>query len=147
MTAAPAPSSVPADDRLRALFLAALGVVYADIGTSPLYTIRECFRGPAAVPVSEAHVLGVLSLIIWSLLFLVSFMYLQLILRVDNEGAALLYGNGLLTPAISVLSAVEGLQVATPVFPPRVVPITIAPPLTSSPWSSRPPSSSWAARP
>lgn len=155
----PPPTAPPrplGDTRLRALCLAALGVVYADIGTSPLYAIRECFKGPAAVSLTESHVLGVLSLIIWSLLFLVSFMYLGLILRVDNEGeggilalaalvsrrgtpggprtwvlavglfgAALLYGDGLLTPAISVLAAVEGLQIATPMFTPYVVPITI----------------------
>lgn len=153
MSANPAP-----DQRLNALAFAALGVVYADIGTSPLYTVRECFRGPAAVSLDEAHVLGVLSLIVWSLLFLVSLMYLQVILRVDNEGeggvlalaalvsraagdrpafrrgilvlglfgASLLYGDGLLTPAISVMSAVEGLEVYTPLFTPYVVPITVA---------------------
>src|SRR5687768_13544518 len=86
MTTPEIPPRSPADTRLRALCLAALGVVYADIGTSPLYALRECFHGPAAVSVTEAHALGVLSLIIWALLFLVSFMYLTLVLRADNEG-------------------------------------------------------------
>jgi KUP system potassium uptake protein len=140
------------------LALLALGVVYGDIGTSPLYAIRECFHGPHAVPVTHDHVLGVLSLIVWALIIVVSVKYLVFVLRADNHGeggilsltalatpikptgrsergwlialgifgAALLYGDGIITPAISVLGAVEGLGVATPVLLPYVVPITIA---------------------
>jgi KUP system potassium uptake protein len=138
------------------LVLAALGVVYGDIGTSPLYALRECFAGSHAIPVSAANVLGVLSLILWSLIITVSVKYLLFVMRADNGGeggilalvalvrakldgishtaliaiglfgAALLYGDGMITPAISVLSAVEGLTVATNVFQPVVVPITIA---------------------
>jgi KUP system potassium uptake protein len=141
---------------LAALTLAALGVVYGDIGTSPLYAFRECFHGAHALPVSRDNVLGVLSLIFWSLIIVVSVKYLVFILRADNRGeggilaltamvvpvraaagryramlllglfgAALLYGDGIITPAISVLSAIEGLEVATPFFTPYVVPITI----------------------
>jgi KUP system potassium uptake protein len=133
--------------------LAALGVVYGDIGTSPLYALRECFGGVHAIPVNHANVLGVLSLVVWSLLIIVSGKYLLFVLRADNEGeggilalvalirsgvpagspliaiglfgAALLYGDGVITPAISVLSAVEGLGVATHVFEPYIVPITV----------------------
>jgi len=135
--------------------LAALGVVYGDIGTSPLYALRGCFAG--GLPVTRANVLGVLSLVIWALLFLVTGKYLSLVLRADNRGeggvlalmalvrqnmpasgrramavvllglfgAALLYGDGLITPVISVLSAVEGLAMATPVFHSWVVPIAL----------------------
>ena len=137
------------------LVLAALGVVYGDIGTSPLYALRECFAGTHPIPVTEANVLGVLSLILWSLIITVSVKYLLFVMRADNGGeggilalvalvrskagerphwlliaiglfgAALLYGDGMITPAISVLSAVEGLAVATDVFEPFVVPITV----------------------
>ncbi|MGH7481597.1 MAG: potassium transporter Kup [Longimicrobiales bacterium] len=143
---------------LLALTLTAVGVVYGDIGTSPLYAIRECFYGEYGVPVSEANILGVLSLIVWALILVISIKYLVFILRADNNGeggiialmslirperqarfgtprwllvsmgifgAALLYGDGMITPAISVLSAVEGLEVATPVFQPYIVPITV----------------------
>jgi KUP system potassium uptake protein len=136
--------------------LAALGVVYGDIGTSPLYALRECFAGTHPIPVTEANVLGVLSLILWSLIITVSVKYLLFVMRADNGGeggilalvalvrskagehahavliaiglfgAALLYGDGMITPAISVLSAVEGLGIATNVFEPFVVPITVA---------------------
>jgi KUP system potassium uptake protein len=138
------------------LVVAALGVVYGDIGTSPLYAIRECFHGPHAVPVTQAHVLGVLSLVFWSLVIVISIKYLLVVMRADNKGdggiialmalvanlegkptrrqwwivtvglfgAALLYGDGMITPAISVLSALEGLEVVTPVMTPYVVPIT-----------------------
>jgi KUP system potassium uptake protein len=132
--------------------------VYGDIGTSPLYAMRECFFGPHAVPVSSENVLGVLSLIFWSLIIVVSLKYHVYVIKADNRGeggilallalvhsalrkerskkyilltalglfgAALLYGDGMLTPAISVLSAVEGLNVATTLFTPYVVPITI----------------------
>ncbi|WP_242917450.1 potassium transporter Kup [Pontibacter liquoris] len=138
------------------LSLSALGVVYGDIGTSPLYAIRECFYGEYGVPPVHDNILGVLSLVFWSLILVISFKYLIVVMRADNEGeggilalmelvlpnskkwyhgmvlvmglfgAALLYGDGMITPAISVLSAVEGLNVATPLFKPYVIPITIA---------------------
>src|SRR3954469_8676183 len=139
------------------LSLAALGVVYGDIGTSPLYALRECFHGPHAIAATPENILGVLSLFFWSLIGVVSGKYLRFVLRADNQGeggilaltalatpikvvsrterwplvllgifgAALLYGDGMITPAISVLSAVEGLQVATPIFTPYVVPATV----------------------
>ncbi len=144
--------------RLLPLALGALGVVYGDIGTSPLYALRECFHGHME-PTAD-NVLGVLSLIVWSLTIVIAIKYLVIVLRADNEGeggilalmalvvedllghnargfsrgalialglfgAALLYGDGMITPAISVLSAVEGLEVATPVLTRYVVPITI----------------------
>ncbi len=139
------------------LALLALGVVYGDIGTSPLYAIRECFNGPHAIAVTHDHVLGVLSLIVWALIIVVSVKYLVFVLRADNHGeggilaltalatpikptgrserawlialgifgAALLYGDGVITPSISVLGAVEGLSVATPGLESYVVPITL----------------------
>jgi KUP system potassium uptake protein len=139
---------------LAPLTIAALGVVYGDIGTSPLYAMRECFFGSHAVAASQENVLGVLSLIVYSLLFVISTKYVALVLRADNHGeggilaltallptregsrgrillllgifgAALLYGDGMITPAITVLSAVEGLTVVTPVFAPYVVPIAV----------------------
>ena len=134
-------------------------MVYGDIGTSPLYTVRECFYGEHGVAVTPENVLGVLSLIIYSLFIIVSIKYIAIVMRADNQGeggilaltalvpqrrkkdtfgallpvlialgifgAALLYGDGVITPAISVLSAVEGLQVATPFFAPYVVPISV----------------------
>jgi KUP system potassium uptake protein len=141
---------------LAALCLTALGVVYGDIGTSPLYALRECFLGEHPEPVTQANVLGVLSLIFWALVIVVTLKYHVYVLRMDNKGeggilalmsllrprrdpargwrlamimlgifgAALLYGDGMITPAISVLSAIEGLEVATPFFVPYVVPIT-----------------------
>lgn len=141
--------------KLAPLTLAALGVVYGDIGTSPLYAVRECFYSEYGVAPTEANVLGVLSLVFWSLILVISVKYLVFVLRADHYGeggilalmelvrrplrgrtrtavmalglfgAALLYGDGMITPAISVLSAIEGLEVATPVFQPYVVPITI----------------------
>ncbi len=151
----PTDRKIPAS-RLALLSLTALGVVYGDIGTSPLYAIRECFYGAHGVPVSHDNVLGVLSLIVWTLVILVTIKYHVYIIRADNKGeggilalmalarscaisarvqkfvlalglfgAALLYGDGMLTPAISVLSAVEGLEVATPFFTPYVIPITV----------------------
>jgi KUP system potassium uptake protein len=143
-----------------ALSLGALGVVYGDIGTSPLYAIQECVHGPHAVAVNPANVYGVLSLVVWSLLLVVALKYLVFILRADNEGeggilalfalvaqsqkngdgqrriaillmlgifgAGLLYGDGMITPVISVLGAMEGLGVRAPGLQPAVVPITIA---------------------
>lgn len=141
------------------LTLGALGVVFGDIGTSPLYALKECFSGEHALPPNPEHVKGVVSLIIWALISVVSLKYLVLVLKADNRGeggvlalmalalrsarsvsqvkrtskvflgligAALLYGDGIITPAISVLSAVEGLSVATEVFDPYIRPITIA---------------------
>ncbi|HEY2740029.1 MAG TPA: potassium transporter Kup [Thermoanaerobaculia bacterium] len=150
------PHSAPLDRRrVAGLSLLALGVVYGDIGTSPLYSMRECFEGIHAVPPTHGNVLGVLSLIFWALVIVVTVKYHVYVLRADNNGeggilalmalvrpvvsgrgrwilvglglfgAALLYGDGIITPAISVLSAVEGLEVATAVFQPYVVPITI----------------------
>ncbi|XXR60468.1 potassium transporter Kup [Sorangium sp. So ce385] len=141
------------------LMLAALGVVYGDIGTSPLYAMKECFSpsSPHHVAPTPDNVLGVLSLMFWSLMMVVTVKYLTFITRADNEGAggilallalvpssdrkgdgrgllvllvlfgaSLLYGDGVITPAISVLSAVEGLEVATSTLKPAVVPITCA---------------------
>ena len=139
--------------------IGALGVVYGDIGTSPLYAFRECFNGPHRVDFTYDNVLGVLSLVFWLLNSLVTIKYLTFVTRANNKGeggilalmalafsekdrreargrkaamvglgvfgAALLYGDGIITPAISVLSAVEGLQVATPTFKPFVLPITV----------------------
>ena len=150
----PSPGETSGRRRFLLLCLASLGIVYGDIGTSPLYALRECFYGEHALPPTPANVLGVLSLILWSLILIISVKYLILILRADNRGeggilvlatlvsevarrakwllflglfgAALLYADGMITPAISVLSAVEGLHVATPLFDPYVVPVAIA---------------------
>ena len=142
---------------LAALSLAALGVVYGDIGTSPIYAMRESLHGVHGVAPSADNVLGLLSLIFWALVVVISVKYLGFVMRADNGGeggmialtalvtpttprgrrrhrvlvllglfgASLLYGDGMITPAISVLSAVEGLEVVTPVFQPYVIPITI----------------------
>ena len=152
-----APAHPPAHGPLLPLALAALGVVFGDIGTSPLYAIRECFHGPHAVAVTYDNVVGVLSLIVWSLIVVISVKYVLFILRADNHGeggilaltalisphghrahhgraklillglfgAALLSGDGVITPAISVLSAVEGLGILTPTFEPYVLPLTV----------------------
>ncbi|MBA3632587.1 MAG: potassium transporter Kup [Acidobacteria bacterium] len=152
------PRQTPRGRYLFVLSLTALGVVYGDIGTSPLYAIRECFHGTHSITATPENILGVLSLIFWSLIIVISIKYLVFVLRADNHGeggilslaalatpikpsgrtekwivialgvfgAALLYGDGVLTPAISVLGAMEGLSVATPVLTPYIVPITIA---------------------
>ncbi len=138
------------------LSIAALGIVFGDIGTSPLYAIKECFSGEYGLAVSKANVLGVLSLIFWTLIIIVTFKYLTVILKADNNGeggvialtallrslklkgkkgiwlvligvfaASMLYGDGMITPAISVLSAVEGISSIAPKFSNLVIPITI----------------------
>ena len=146
-----------ADDgrtRLVSLSLAALGIVYGDIGTSPLYAFRQALN---VVTVDEAAILGILSMIVWALVIVVTLKYLQLVMRADNKGeggilallallhpwrgpdtpgktrlifiglfgAALLYGDGMITPAISVLSAVEGIETVEQGIAPYVVPITV----------------------
>ena len=150
----------PTGKRLAVLSLTALGVVYGDIGTSPLYALRECFKEEYGITPTPANIIGVLSLILWSLILVVSIKYIVFILRADNRGeggilallalllqqkrrsddkkrrlalialglfgAALLYGDGVITPAISVLGAVEGLEVNTPALAPFVMWISMA---------------------
>jgi KUP system potassium uptake protein len=143
---------------MSALTLAALGIVFGDIGTSPLYALKECFHATHGIALTHNNVLGVMSLIFWSLMIVVSIKYVAIIMHADNNGeggimallalslrnrrlgsktratliaiglfgAALFFGDGIITPAVSVLSAVEGLEIATPVFTPFVIPITIA---------------------
>lgn len=142
---------------LALLALTAMGVVYGDIGTSPLYSFRESFGPHYGLPPTPTNVLGILSLIFWALILIISVKYVIFVMRADNQGeggmmaltalispmrierrtgrwglillglfgTALLYGDGMITPAISVLSAVEGLEVATPLFQPFVIPITV----------------------
>jgi KUP system potassium uptake protein len=143
---------------LAAMSVAAMGVVYGDIGTSPLYTMKEVFAGPHhPVPVTPDNVLGILSLVFWAMTITVSLKYVMFIMRADNKGeggimaltslalrterlhpnvlwllsslgifgAALFYGDAVITPAMTVLSSIEGLEVATPAFKPYVVPISI----------------------
>jgi KUP system potassium uptake protein len=148
------PTTPPTGKALAALALTALGVVYGDIGTSPLYAIQLCFSGSHSIAPSRENVIGVLSLIFWSINFIVSFKYITFVLQADNRGeggtfallakvrpltrpdsgrmvlialgllgAALLYGDGVITPAISVLGAIEGLAVATPAVSDWVWPI------------------------
>ena len=141
---------------LPAITLAALGVVFGDIGTSPLYALRQCFL-TAHLAISEASVLGILSLIFWCMMLTVSFKYVTIIMRADNDGeggimsllalnlrttlisdnkkiylialgfigASLFFGDGIITPAISVLSAIEGLSIATPIFNQWLEPLSI----------------------
>jgi KUP system potassium uptake protein len=152
------PKASPTGKRLALLALGAIGVVYGDIGTSPLYALKECFIGTHGIPVTKPNVLGVLSLIFWSLNFIVTFKYLSVVMRADNQGeggilallalvrphgdgrpkgkyrwlvvvglfgAALLYGDGIITPAISVLGAVEGIAIATPALERWIVPLAV----------------------
>ncbi|MFH0781759.1 MAG: potassium transporter Kup [Pseudomonadota bacterium] len=141
---------------LHLLAIAALGVIYGDIGTSPLYTIKECFSGIHGVAATPANVTGIMSMVFWSLIIVISLKYVFFLLRADNKGeggtfsllatlrsklknnpkmwylltflaavgAALLYGDGVITPAISVLSAVEGLNMATNAAAQYVMPLT-----------------------
>jgi KUP system potassium uptake protein len=143
---------------LSALAIAAIGVVFGDIGTSPLYTMKEVFHGAHGIPLTHGNILGALSLVLWALVIVVAVKYVVFIMRADNRGeggimalmaltlkasssnsrrrwllmsmgifgAALFYGDGVITPAISVLSAVEGLEIATPALKPYVIPITLA---------------------
>jgi KUP system potassium uptake protein len=142
---------------LGALTLAALGIVFGDIGTSPLYAFKEAFNGPHALAPTTPHVLATLSALFWSVMIVISFKYVWTVLRMSNDGeggvlaltalamrhlgeqgkqralvvglgvfaAALFYGDAIITPAISVLSAVEGLSVITPRFQPLIIPITL----------------------
>ncbi|BBJ23118.1 potassium transporter Kup [Candidatus Nitrotoga sp. AM1P] len=150
-------SSPQTQQNLSTLMLGAIGVVYGDIGTSPLYALKETFAGHHPLPITEANVLGVLSIMFWTIMVLVSLKYVTIIMRADNHGeggslallalaselnankpkskwllamlgvfaAALFYGDSMITPAISVLSAVEGLSVIAPQLDSYVLPITI----------------------
>jgi KUP system potassium uptake protein len=143
--------------RLATLTIAAIGIVYGDIGTSPLYTMKEVFSEEHGIALTHANILGVVSLILWGLLLIISLKYVTLVLRANNRGeggimaltalamssvttgsrwhypvmllgmmgAGLFYGDGVITPAISVLSAIEGLEVATPAMKPYVLPLTV----------------------
>jgi len=145
-------------ESMAALTLGAMGVVYGDIGTSPLYTMKEIFSPATGIPLDAVHLIGATSVIFWGLMMVVTLKYVLLILRADNRGeggimaltalaakaagktpqrrvilllagvfgAALFYGDSVITPAISVLSAVEGLEVVTPVLKPYVLPISVA---------------------
>ena len=150
--------TTPTKNGLPGLTIAAIGIVYGDIGTSPLYTMKEIFSAQHGLTLDADNLLGVVSLILWGLTLIVSLKYVTLIMRADNHGeggimallalamstvtqnsrlhyilmitgligAALFFGDGVITPAISVLSAFEGLEVATPAFKPYVVPLTVA---------------------
>ena len=149
--------AAPHSESLAVLAVAVLGVVYGDIGTSPIYALRECFAGKNPIAVTPDNVLGILSLMFWTLLLVISLKYMVYVLRADNRGeggtfallallrperdqgrrarralillgvlgASMLYGGAMITPAISVLSAVEGLQVAAPGLHDFVIPITV----------------------
>ncbi len=149
-------SNIQTSHTMPALVLGALGVVFGDIGTSPLYALRECFTHHSGIALNEVNIMGILSLILWALILAISFKYMVIVMRADNKGeggilalmalatstvekgtkrhfliltlglfgAALLYGDGIITPAISVLSAVEGLVVVAPGAQDLVIPIT-----------------------
>ena len=155
--AAPAPAQHGPKEALPKLMLGAIGVVYGDIGTSPLYAMKESFLGPHPLSVDRLHIFGVLSLIFWSLMLIVTVKYVAVAMRADNKGeggsfallsliarnlagkkwtatlvmlgvlaTCLFYGDAMITPAISVLSAVEGLTIAEPPLQPVVIPVSIA---------------------
>ncbi|HZQ61705.1 MAG TPA: potassium transporter Kup [Casimicrobiaceae bacterium] len=139
------------------LMIGAIGVVYGDVGTSPLYTMRVVFTGEHGLPLNQANVYGLLSIVFWALMIIVTLKYVTLIMRADNRGeggilaltalvsrgvehqsrlrwwlvglgifgAAMFYGDGMITPAITVLGAVEGLEVMTPRLAPWVVPVSL----------------------
>ena len=152
---APAHAAAPGRSRFLASALGSIGVVYGDIGTSPLYAMREALIHAQEGGITREEVLGVTSLLLWALLFIVTAKYVLFLMRADNRrrgrdavadgagaarpgrattavfvlgvaGAALFYGDALITPAISVLSAVEGLKLVTPVLDPYVILITVA---------------------
>ena len=148
----------PARQGLAALTLAAIGVVYGDIGTSPLYTVKEVFSPATGVPLDATNLVGAVSVILWALMLIVTLKYVVLILRADNQGeggglaltalattavksrprlqrvllllgvfgATLFYGDSVITPAISVLGAIEGIEVVTPTLKAYVVPLSLA---------------------
>src|SRR5258706_3792287 len=154
---APAPSEPLHRSSTAALVLGAIGVVFGDIGTSPLYALKEAFSPEHGIPLTPDNVMGILSLIVWSMVWVITIKYLVVMMRADNNGeggilallalalretqgrprlkwtvigigifgAAMFYGDSMITPAISVLSAVEGLEVATPLFAQFVIPITL----------------------
>jgi KUP system potassium uptake protein len=141
-----------------ALVLGAIGVVFGDIGTSPLYALKTAFKPESGIPLTPDNVMGILSLIVWSMMWVITIKYLFVMMRADNNGeggilallalalrevgnrprlkwtiigigifgAAMFYGDSMITPAVTTLSAVEGLEVGTPVFAPFVIPITLA---------------------
>ncbi|MGO8694649.1 MAG: potassium transporter Kup [Rectinemataceae bacterium] len=154
------PTDTSSEERRHALALTigAIGIVFGDIGTSPLYALRECFAPERGIAIERANVLGIVSLLLWSLTLVVCCKYVLLVLRADNKseggilalvslvgrnltntrgkraglvavlgivGAALLYSDGMITPSISVLSAIEGLEIVTPAFKPLIVPFAI----------------------
>ncbi len=148
---------IPQKASLFSLTLAAIGVVFGDIGTSPLYALRECFHGEYSIAVNDLNILGVLSLIFWALIMIVCLKYLIFIMKADDHGeggimvlvallratkinksplkkfvftiglfgACLLYGDSMITPAISVLSAIEGMRIITPTLKPYIIPVTV----------------------
>jgi KUP system potassium uptake protein len=155
------PKTIPSDQnrRLSKMALAALGIVFGDISTSPIYAIRECFHGEYGIVPTHGNILGVLSLMLWTLIMVVGMKYLIFVFRADNKGeggvialtalireknnypsqkegklgivalglfaACLLYGDGMITPAISVMSAVEGIGIFAPLFDAYVIPLTV----------------------